>query len=613
LKSLMLLYQELLLELGARCHTSTTMDLKKIQGRVKHEGLSFLTISLPQFGKDFEKSLDRGWLSKQDFQGFSWKSGLPKLFSGFLCQVFNTGDGRLLDYPDIEAIRAVRQLTLIYGKMFERTTKAREHAALLEYVECEKDVSRMTDKLESDAKLRSDFKRVSHLLFGSLFTDMEESLEWGSICQKDIEDYSLDALPNHGPGATADGLKGNQKWRHASWTMRLQKVFNVADFLIPNYSFLEELDEVDILEPGSELPVKVVAVPKTQKAPRIIAQEPTVMMFMQKAIQELFYEKVKRDNLLNTFIGFTDQAPNQDLACEGSLTGELATLDLSEASDRVSCLHVSDLCFRHQFLLEALMAVRSEKADVKGIGVIPLSKYASMGSALTFPLEAMVFLTICFLGIEDELNRPLRRSDLYSHLGRVRVFGDDIIIPVDCVPSVIRRLNSFGMKVNENKSFWTGRFRESCGKEYYAGEDVSIVRVRKHAPTSRKDAQEIIHWVKMSNLLYKAGLWRSVKWCDSFLTRILQDYPVVLESSPVLGRFSFMGYEAQKMCDRLHRPLVKGWMERSVTPRNTLDDHYALLKWFTLRGDLPIADPSHLERSGRPLVVDIKRGWAIPY
>jgi hypothetical protein len=196
------------------------------------------------------------------------------------------------------------------------------------------------------------------------------------------------------------------------------------------------------------------------------------------------------------------------------------------------------------------MAVRSSKAEVAGFGVIPLAKYASMGSALTFPLEAMVFLTMVFCGIEKELMRPLRRRDLYGFVGRVRVFGDDIIVPKEYVDSVIETLETFGLKVNSNKSFWNGKFRESCGKEYYNGVDVSIVRVREMFPSTRKDAQEINSWVDLGNQLFKAGLWQTTKWLDSVMSGILQDYPVVAETSPVLGRHSFCGYETQRVGGR---------------------------------------------------------------
>jgi len=647
LKSLMMLWKVLLAELGDRCHTSTAFDLKTVERRVEHEGLSFLTITLPQFGKDFERSLETGQVDRQAFQGFSWSAGLPKFLSGFLNRVFNSSSGRILDNPDIDAIQAVRQLTLIYSKLFILPTKEKKHAAMLGYVQCDRevregDLHRCGGEHDLD---RARFRTVGTLLAGSVLAELELSAFGRTTLASAVGAYGFDPVPGHlgrsggpeglpfpyqepqryvgghdpdlvpvhGPGATADRLKGNQKWRMNYWPKRLKEVFHPVDFLIPNYSFMSDLDEMDFAEPDAEIPVRVIAVPKTQKTPRIIAIEPTANMFMQKALQNRLYELVERDNLLNAFIGFTDQTPNQRLACEGSITGELATLDLSEASDRVSCQHVEDLCNRFPDLFRGLMAVRSTKADVEGIGIIPISKYASMGSALTFPIEAIVFLTMVFLGIQKELMRPLRQSDLYRFVGRVRVFGDDIVVPVDYVNSVVETLESFGLKVNRRKSFWTGKFRESCGKEYYDGHDVSIVRIRTLAPELREDAQELISWVESANQMFKSGLWQTTKWLDSFISGILKDYPVVAETSPVLGRHSFCGYEYSRVGGRYQVPLVKGYVPRSIIPVNKLDGSAALLKWFSSRSDMPIADEDHLERSGRPLVVDIKRGWYQPY
>jgi len=604
MKSLMLLWNTLADDLARGCRISTTRDQKTVACRVEHEGMSFLTISLPQFGKDFERSLDRGCLSRQDFQGFSWKSGLPVFLQGFLGLVFDTGSGRLLDSPNIDAIHAVRQLTLLYGKLFLLSNQKRERAAMAGYVQCDQEVRENDTKMTDDQ--RRQFIRVSNLVLGRVLVDIDRSFVNGDAL-----------IPSHGPGATADGLKGNRKYAQTTWPVRLEKVFHSIDHLVPSPSYYKELEGVNFLEPEAEIPVKVISVPKTQKTPRIIAVEPTAMQYAQQAVRHVIYEKVERDNLLNSFIGFMDQTPNQRLACEGSSNGELATLDLSEASDRVSYEHVRDLLALTPHLFEVIDACRSQKARVPGHGVIPLAKFASMGSALSFPVEAMVFLSIVFIGIENELNRPLTRNDVKSFVGRVRVFGDDIIVPVDYVQSVIRSLEDFGLKVNQHKSFWTGKFRESCGKEYYDGQDVSIVKVRQVAPSSLRHAREIISWVEMANLFYRAGHWNTVRWLDSFLSGILKDFPVVLETSPVLGRFSFMGLphddipgEYRRMRGRYQIPMVKGFVTRGVIPRDPLDDHYALTKFFLTRGALPSADEKHLERAGRPRVVDIKRGWA---
>jgi len=572
------------------------MDLKKVQVRVKHEGLSFLTITLPNFGKDFEKSLDRGYVDRRLFTGFQFRGGLPLFLGGFLDRVFDRGSGLLLDEPDIDAILAVRQLTLMFGKILVPCSDARTHKAMKQFIQSEQEV-RENDAQVSPAML-ADLRRVFRMLFGEMCDLLDQNI-WDQ-CH----------VPRHGPGATADKLSGNRKYEQKRWTQRLEEYFPMESFLIANSSYQEELNAVDLLEPGRELPVKVIPVPKTLKTPRIIAVEPTAMQYAQQSIQEMIYEYVKSNRQLFRFIGFTDQTPNQRLAQKGSLRGELATLDLSEASDRVSNQLVRALLSDWPFLHGAVDACRSRKADVPGFGVIRLAKFASMGSALSFPVEAMVFLTAAFLGIEKGLNKPLSPKRIQSFEGRVRVYGDDIIVPVDYVHPVVEALEHFGARVNSGKSFWTGKFRESCGKEFYGGHDVSIVRVRHLAPTQPGHATGIASWVSMRNQFYYAGYWDTCKWLDEYIRGVIKHFPVVLPSSPVLGRESFLGYEVQRIGRRLHDPQVKGYVISSPLPVDVLDGHGALLKGFLKRGDMPIADRDHLERAGRPRAVNIVPRWA---
>lgn len=593
----MLLFQEVLLERGTWCRTSTSRDLKTVTARVEHEGLSFLTITLPSFGKDLEKGLDQGKVDRNLFQGFSWKGGLPRFLGGFLDLVFDRGTGLLLDVPSIEAIHAMRQITLMFGKVAVPCSPEREAAAMVSYIECEKEV-RKADVRRTQREI-SEFLRIVSLLLAPALSSVDHSIA------------NHKPVPKHGPGATADKLVGNRKFWQQEWTWRLEKVFPSVDYLIPSPSYYSELDRVDFLEPGQERPVRVISVPKTLKTPRIIAIEPTCMMYTQQAVMELMVEAIEGDDFLSSFIGFTDQTPNQRMAREGSLSGDLATLDLSEASDRVSNQLVRAMVHRQPHLAEALDATRSRKADVLGHGVIRLSKFASMGSALCFPIEAMVFCSLVFLGIQDELNRPLTRKDLKSFRGQVRVYGDDIIVPVRFVHAVIRRLEDFGLLVNAGKSFWTGKFRESCGKEYYDGEDVSIVRVRHLLPSSRRDVTGVISTVSLRNQFYFSGSWDTAKWLDSRIEGLIP-FPTVAVTSPVLGRHSILGHETQRQETgyTLQRPLVKGYVVREVIPHNPVSESAALLKWFLKRGDEPFANRDHLERSGRPKSVDIKLRWA---
>jgi len=619
LKSLILLWEKVAIELATRCGTKhQPADIKTISRRSKHEGQSFLMITLPNLGKDFERSLDQGYWTPSH-SSFHLNGRLPRFLGGFVELVFDRATGVLLDTPSVDAIHAVRQLTLMFGKTHLPCSNARRDEAMRTYIECEKDVQ-LADVRRSPIDLAA-FRRVSSLLFDSTFTKIDRDI------------YEGKAVPKHGPGATADRLRGNAKYLQSTWTARLDKEFPVLEFLFPSPSYYDELNEIDILEPEAEIPVRVISVPKTLKTPRIIGIEPTAMQYAQQSLLPIMLDGLKGNHILNSFLGFDDQEPNQLMAQRGSLYGDLATLDLSEASDRVSNQLVRELFRNHPHLRNAVDACRSTRADVPGHGVHCLSKFASMGSALCFPIEAMIFLVMVFVGIEKASNTPLDRRSIKKYCGAVRIYGDDIIVPVDCVESVVTSLHLFGAKVGMHKSFWTGRFRESCGKEYYAGHDVSIVKVRQNFPTRRRDVTEIISLVSLRNQLYFAGFWNTCGWLDDSIRKLLKYFPVVEPTSSVLGRHSFLPYQGERNDAFLHSPRVRGYRVSAITSSDMLDGYGALLKYFLKHGltdqeHNPVdpkgpswfdilfpesADRDHLTRSVRDQAVRISLGWAQPY
>jgi len=602
---LMSLLQMVLTDVGTWCGICTTLDYKSIERRVEHEGLSFLTIALPAFGKDFERSLDQGAVDPSLFLGFSRRGGLPRFLGGFLDLVFDRPSGRLLHVPNIEAIRAIRQISLMFAKIELPCTDARVAAAMDKFMECEQDVRETTeavDRIDCD-----QFARLGSLLWAGVLTDVDHKVHTGDI------------IPKHGPGATSDRLRGNAKWDQTEWPQRLDRIFPSGEYLLSSWRHHQSLARVQYLEPDAERPVKVISVPKTLKTPRIIAIEPTCMQYMQQGLMASFQEAIEADDSARQLISWASAVPNQHLACLGSRNGDLATLDLSEASDRVANQHVQLLLRRHPLLAEAVDSCRSRKADVPGHGVIHLAKFASMGSALTFPIEAMVFATVIFCGIENALSRRLTKKDIKSLLGKVRVYGDDIIVPVRFVDAVTDSLEAFGLKVNYRKSFWTGKFRESCGKEYYDGEDVTVFRVRALLPGNRTSVREIESTASLRNHAYERGAWNTARFLDAWMSRLIP-WPTVAPTSPMLGRHSFLGYETQRICPNLHRPLVRGWVSRRLLPVSKLEGEGALLKVLSsmhrkcgsglaedtpdlvlsmLHGDEPITDVQHLERAGR--------------
>lgn len=601
MKSHVLLLGRILEDSSIQCCTSTTNDLKTIISRVEDEGLSFLTITLPKFGRDFEKALDQSWASPDLFLGFKRKGSLPAFLQGLTGQVFDSYSGALLGNPSIESIQAVRQVCYLFKKLELPCTARRVSDAFDAFVECDKEVGERMTFLSRQRFVRQDFERMSSLLFRRLLDDVDEKVYNGWV------------IPKHGPGATADRIKANAKYDNRVWTTRLEEFFYAGEFLYPSWSHYANDETGPIfLEPGDELPVRVVAVPKTLKTPRIIAIEPSYMQYVQQSVKEALVEGIERDDILSNFIHFTDQEPNRTMACQGSFHLDLATLDLSEASDRVSTQHVEWLFHHKTSLLGGTMACRSSKAEVPGHGVITLNKYASMGSALTFPLEAMVFTTVIFLGIENALKAPMTKETIKSLIGKVRVYGDDIIVPVEFVPCVIKALEHFGFKVNKDKSFWTGRFRESCGADFYDGFDVSVVKAATDLCSSRKHVREVQSTVSLRNQLYFAGYWRTADYLDAHIGKVIP-FPTVHPDSPGLGRHTYLDYEVQRVCPNLQRDLVKSAVVVSKPPHSPVSGVGALLKYFLKRGDEPFADEKHLERAGRPEVLDIKLRWVTPY
>jgi len=609
MQSMIDLWRELAGELASWCHTSTALDYKKLESRCRTEGISFLTITLASYGKSFEHCLEVGLVDSTAFPGFRRGGGLPLFLGGFLSRIFDTTSGVLLTEPCLDSIYAIRQLTLMFAKIQLPCSDSRVADAFHGYVSCEKELEAWQFRSDDEEK---SFSRIAKLLFGDILQKMDELV------------YYNELVPRHGPGATSDRYSGNQKYDLKTWSSRLEKLFPFGDFAIPNWRYSYRYDSVEILEPGKETPVKVISVPKTLRTPRIIAMEPAHMQYMQQALLQPLVEMLecevvprnKRDNLAKHFLGFRDQVPNRDLARRGSARGDLGTLDLSEASDRVHILHVRALCHGFPSLWEGLQATRSTKAEVPALGLSlwSLNKYASMGSALCFPIEAMVFTTAIFLGLEEQLKRPLNRKDVLSYRGKVRVYGDDIIVPVDSVYFVLDSLARLGFKVNVNKSFWRGKFRESCGGDFYDGEDVRPIRLTKVFPRSRKDSLELISLVEFRNHLYERGLWKTTGWLDeTVLGKLLPYFPIVEPTSAGLGRRSFLPYRTERTTEDTQAPRVRAYVPKPRIPANAASEVGSLLKCLLPNRTEPFEDVRHLERSGRPSVVDIKLRWVSPF
>lgn len=212
---------------------------------------------------------------------------------------------------------------------------------------------------------------------------------------------------------------------------------------------------IDIV-PGNVL----FTVPKKTDIDRVACKEPDLNMFVQKGIGSYF-----RSCLRTHRINLNDQSRNRSLAREGSITGKLATLDLSSASDSVSTGLVTLLL--PEIWCTIMDSVRSPITVIDG-DEHRNHMYSSMGNGFTFELESLLFFAI------TRAVCHFRRSR-----GIVSVYGDDIICPTDVVSELTYALSFFGFSVNLEKSFDSGSFRESCGGHYYDGFDITPFYIRR--------------------------------------------------------------------------------------------------------------------------------------
>jgi hypothetical protein len=627
MKSLLHTWRVLANELASICHTSALRDYETVAERVKHEGVSFLTITLPNFCKDFERSLEEGKVCDDTFLSFrKEKSGLPLFLGGFLRNVFDEHGVVRDTTPELtDSLFAIRQLTRLCAKIELPCTMARQLKAVDSFVVADQETGRWDEVYHGE--LLKDFARVSRILFGDVLSTLDRKIAEGEL------------VPKHGPGAVAEKLRGNAKFDLNVWPERLEAQFSYGEWGIPNPRYHYRIDRVQFPPEGQELPSRMVLVPKTMKTPRPIAAEPSALQWMQQALARELVALLETDSLIGTtpsgdgMVGFYYQTPNQELAREGSITGSLATLDLSEASDRVSLGQIQTLLSCAPWTSDACMAVRSLRVQLPFDGrEIRLRKFASMGSALCFPMEAMAFLAAVFLGIERKLIaegqvQHLTRRTVKRFRGSVRIYGDDIIIPVDCVSAVSEVFQEFGWKINSGKSFWTGKFRESCGGDFYDGVDVTPAYIRREFPTTRHllKAEEVSRkasLVAFRNHLYKRGLWRTAFHLDKTIRKVMKYYPLVhgsaaytgpdtLDRSPLLGQMTFLSGSllGVRFDEDLQVPLTRGYVVSPQIPKSPISDEGALLKCLTSSSE----DEEHLLKAGRPSAVDMKLRWAKPF
>lgn len=391
-----------------------------------------------------------------------------------------------------------------------------------------------------------------------------------------------DIVPRHGPGAVSTGEKQWEKMEFKRFFAQLDSVFSYADyFFVGTSHIVDEYATLQGLQDGLVPQAKVCLVPKDSRGPRLISCEPLEIQWIQQGLHRSLVSHIEHHPLTRGSVWFTDQTPNREAARKGSISGELATLDLKEASDRVSLALVKELFPEH--LIPALMASRSEATRLPDGRLLKLKKFAPMGSALCFPVMALtIWAIIAARFIRRYGYTPSRVGD------SILVFGDDVIVPTAQAADAIDALESVGLLVNRSKSFLTGHFKESCGLDAFYGEEVQPVRI-KTVWTSYRSASSYASWIEYSNALFRRGYVRTARLIADWIIETYGPVRTCKEGNLGYPAFAFDTYASHLVEHRWNAELQRHqWRVWVIKPKRIRRGNYngwsELLRYLSTTG-----------------------------
>lgn len=233
----------------------------------------------------------------------------------------------------------------------------------------------------------------------------------------------------HGPGATAEKLRGWDKY------LALPPQAAASPF------------------------IRMTDVPKDRRKRRIIGIEPARAQWVQQGLAAAL-RSTRYMRMFTTLedqgahVRFAEQSLRQRPRCENRVT-----VDLSDASDHIPCSLVE--YFLGSRWYSALAGASSAYASLpkrEGGAVVPLGMMATMGNGFCFELETIIFGLMAALAVKAG-----NGMSLMSNLARVRVYGDDVILPKVAWPEFSAILQKCGMVANTAKTALTEEYLETCG------------------------------------------------------------------------------------------------------------------------------------------------------
>lgn len=279
----------------------------------------------------------------------------------------------------------------------------------------------------------------------------------------DFSSEELFSMPDWGPGAST-----LIKRRDASPAKKFQcetgitrDLYSLIPWEILEVCYPQWASQlVDSGFPNFQVGNKVITVPKDASTNRVIAIEPGLNLWFQKAVGDMIGKRLRRYG-----VDLRYQSRNQELARKGSLTSLLATIDLSSASDSIARSVVEELLPPRWF--SVMDSCRSHYGTLSN-STRKWEKFSSMGNGFTFQLESLIFYAVAVCCAE------------YLHVDStdVSAYGDDVVLPTACFELFSEMLDFYGFRMNVKKSHFDSTFRESCGAHFISGIDVKPIYLK---------------------------------------------------------------------------------------------------------------------------------------
>lgn len=522
--------------------TRGTLDgcLRMIIQYVKSHHDNFTLVKMPQMCSDLDRALGSYWIPDLHTDRLIYRDGKPRFLLPLFDLIFDPyGNPRLEAAP---AVQCFRQITKIFKKYRtqcpkERITDAESEFISIEHKLVEPRLSWGADDLDygshyphlmdvgsrvlgvTESAIRDCTNGEREILTDLYFIQL--------VADRIAKSFSIDKAcfrPKHGPGAVSEKYR-ESKYEFPTWPRRLENQFPFCEYGILNYGVYDPVEYC----PDS-IPAKLIHVPKTYKGPRLIASEPICSQYIQQGIMQQVRKDLKRTPLRHC-INFHSQEESKTMVLSASRSLSHSTIDLSSASDRLSCAVVESIFRKSPDFLKCLNAARTPDITVFDGSVLRMKKFAAQGAAFTFPIQSIVYAIVC-VGVLQSMNTKARLSDLCR---KVRVYGDDMIVPTDCFSRVCNVLEALQLKVNPEKSFSKGLFRESCGMDAYWGTDVTPASILTFF-NSRDRVNSVVSAIECSNNLYLKGFIRtSLAQQDTIPMGIRRRFPWVSHDSTTLG------------------------------------------------------------------------------